>query len=90
MQVPTLCDVDRLLGPAELARLIGVSRQRVSQLAQKPTFPAPLAVLEMGSVWALGDLTTWAEATGRTLNLDAITPSVQDDDKGDPHGKRVS
>lgn len=78
--MPTLCDVDRLLGPAELARLIGVSRQRVSQLAQKSTFPAPLAVLEMGSVWALGDLTAWAESTGRTLHLDALPPVVQDED----------
>ncbi len=44
----------------------------------------------MGSIWALDDVTAWAEIKGRALHLDAITPAVQDDDDGNPHGKRVS
>src|SRR6476620_10685781 len=74
-QVPTLCEVETLLGNAELGKLLGVSRQRVSQLVTKDDFPAPRAVLIMGSVWTLDDVVAWADRSGRTLNLDALTGS---------------
>ena len=35
-------------------------------------FPAPRAVLIMGSVWTLDDVIAWAERSGRTLNLGAL------------------
>lgn len=38
----------------------------------------------MGSSWALADVTGWAERKGRTLNLDALTPDVQDGDDSVP------
>lgn len=56
----------KLAGPHEIARLLGVSRQRVFQLASRPDFPAPVARLHMGSVWALDDVKAWAEVDGRT------------------------
>jgi prophage regulatory protein len=78
--------VETLLGNAELGKLLGVSRQRVSQLVTKDDFPAPRAVLIMGSVWTLDDVAVWADRSGRTLNLAALSgSSVKDDgDKQQP------
>ena len=75
--MPTLSDVETLLGNAELGKLLGVSRQRVSQLVTRDDFPAPRAVLIMGSIWALDDVIGWAERTGRILDLDSLTSSVK-------------
>jgi hypothetical protein len=62
----------RLLGAAELAALLNVSRGRVTQLAAKPWFPAPVARLKMGAVWELADIERMAAQTGRTLNYDSL------------------
>ena len=75
--MPILCDVETLLGNAELGKLLGVSRQRVSQLVTRDDFPAPRAVLIMGSIWALDDVIGWAERSGRKLDLDSLTASVK-------------
>ena len=75
--MPTLSDVETLLGNAELGKLLGVSRQRVSQLVTRDDFPTPRAVLIMGSIWALDDVIGWAERTGRKLDLDALTAGVK-------------
>lgn len=56
-----------LVGATEIAELLGVTRQRVQQLAGLPDFPEPVARLKMGSVWRLDDVRAWAERTGRTL-----------------------
>ena len=83
-QVPTLCEVETLLGNAELGRLLGVSRQRVSQLVTRDDFPKPRAVLTMGSIWTLEDVSAWAERSGRHLNLDSLgSPSVGASGDGD-------
>lgn len=55
----------QLVGVAEIADLLGVSRQRVHQLAAREDFPEPLAVLVMGSVWERQAIDTWASASGR-------------------------
>ena len=73
--MPTLSDVETLLGNAELGMLLGVSRQRVSQLVTKDDFPAPRAVLIMGSIWTLEDVVAWADRSGRALNLGALSES---------------
>jgi predicted DNA-binding transcriptional regulator AlpA len=85
-QVPTLCDVETLVGNAELGKLLGVSRQRVSQLVTRDDFPAPRAVLIMGSVWTLDDVVEWADRKGRTLNLASLGGSSvkADGDKSEP------
>ena len=49
-----------LWGTAEAAAWLGVSRQRVLQLAARDDFPEPLAVLTMGKVWRAGDVRAWA------------------------------
>lgn len=48
--------------------MLGVSRQRVGQLAARPDFPEPLDVLAMGKVWAADDIRRWATDRGRTLS----------------------
>lgn len=49
-----------LMGTAEVAALLRLSRQRVLKLAQGPGFPRPLAVLTMGKVWRGEDIRRWA------------------------------
>lgn len=56
-----------LVSTAEIADLLGLTRQRVQQLAKAPGFPEPAAVLRMGSVWHLADVRAWAQAAGRDL-----------------------
>jgi hypothetical protein len=47
---PTVPDV---VGPIEAGEILGVSRQRVHQLAsENPRFPAPVIVTTSGSLWA--------------------------------------
>ena len=49
----------QLLGAAELGVLLGVSRQRVTQLTAKEWFPAPVTRLVMGAVWSWWTLSGW-------------------------------
>ena len=53
-----------LLGVAEIAVLLGVSRQRVHQLAAHDDFPKPTAELSAGKVWDAGDIEAWRAARG--------------------------
>lgn len=52
------------MGTAEVAALLGISRQRVLKLADPEAdngFPEPLAVLSMGKVWDGAAIRKWAE-----------------------------
>lgn len=53
------------MGLTEIAELLGVSRQRVHQLAQSDGFPEPTARLSAGLIWAREDVEEWAKRTGR-------------------------
>lgn len=53
------------MGAAEIAALLGVTRQRVNQLAKKDDFPEPVAVLAGGKVWLEEEVERWAKRTGR-------------------------
>jgi predicted DNA-binding transcriptional regulator AlpA len=46
-----LDQIPELVGLTEAAAILGVSRQRVHQLAQKNSFPSPVARLSSGSIW---------------------------------------
>jgi predicted DNA-binding transcriptional regulator AlpA len=49
-----------LMGTAEIADRLGVSRQRVHQIeTSDPTFPAPVAELSAGKVWESTDVERW-------------------------------
>ena len=55
----------RLAGTAEIAVMLGVSRQRVQQLTGRGDFPEPYDVLLGGRVWLRSDVEAWARAHGR-------------------------
>jgi hypothetical protein len=58
-----------LVGIAEVAELLGVTRQRASELQHRAGFPRPVALLRSGPVWRKGDLSsfaaTWTRKPGR-------------------------
>lgn len=55
-----------LVGVAEVAVMLGVSRQRVDELARTSTgFPVPDAVLSAGRIWKREDVEARARQTGR-------------------------
>ena len=55
-----------LMGVAEIAKLLGVSRQRVNAIvATHPDFPDPEVELAAGRIWKREDVECWARKTGR-------------------------
>ena len=54
-----------LVGLTEIAEILGISRQRVGQLAEGDDFPEPISVLAAGRVWKRTDIEAWARRTGR-------------------------
>ena len=54
-----------LMGLAEIAELLKVSRQRVDQLARQRDFPLPLATISAGRIWLREDVEAWARSVGR-------------------------
>ena len=55
-----------ILAVAEMAQLLGVSKQRVYQIIDTDeAFPAPTAELSVGRIWKRVDVETWAKKTGR-------------------------
>jgi hypothetical protein len=62
-------ETDELVGVTELAEMLGVTRQRASELRTRPGFPAPIADLASGPVWKSSSLRrfvdTWERRPGR-------------------------
>lgn len=59
-------DVNHLMSAAEIATLLGISRQRVDQIAKADaSFPAPVAILSGIRVWETEAVKKWARKTGR-------------------------
>lgn len=56
------------MGSAEIARYLGISRQRVQQISHKAAFPEPCEILAMGKVWKRADVETWARDNGRAVS----------------------
>ncbi len=54
-----------LVGIAEIGAMLGVSRQRASQIQVRYDFPTPLARLKAGPVWRRHDIAVWAETWDR-------------------------
>lgn len=56
---------DDLVGAAEVAQMLEVSRQRVHQLGQEyPDFPKPVARLARGHVWKRREIAAWDRKHG--------------------------
>jgi len=55
-----------LVAAAEIARLLGVSRQYVDRLTREdPDFPEPEVELSAGRIWSREAVEAWARASGR-------------------------
>ena len=55
-----------LVGIAEIAAMLGVSRQRVHAIIRaKPDFPEPVAELTAGKIWLKADVESWLAQSGR-------------------------
>jgi prophage regulatory protein len=67
---PTIRRMDGgLVGVAEIASLLSVSRQRVDALLKSHRdFPRPIAELSAGRIWHESEIIEWAKATGRMVS----------------------
>ncbi len=69
---------DQLVTAAEAARILGVSRQRVAQLANEAAdFPPPETVLPGGRIWSRHAIEVWAAshpARGRPYEAPTLNP----------------
>ncbi len=63
-----------LMGTAEIALRLRVTRSRVSQLARERDFPEPAARLIMGQVWEAADIEAWILRRRPNLDEDAGPP----------------
>ena len=59
--------IESLVSVPEIADMLGVSGQRVHQLAATKAFPSPASDLAARRVWKRSDVEKWAKATGRTI-----------------------
>lgn len=59
---------DALVGAKEVARLLGVSRQRVDKITHTHhDFPRPVGQLAAGRIWRRKEIIEWATRTGRKV-----------------------
>lgn len=57
-----------LVGVAEVAAMLGVSRQRVNKIVKEDeSFPRPEAELAAGRIWRRDDIEQWARSRGRMI-----------------------
>ncbi len=66
----------RMGGVAEVAEILGVSRQRVAKLRDRNDFPDPIGQIAQGPIWDLDEVEAWAgsdlrPSTGRPRAADA-------------------
>ncbi|GIF04636.1 helix-turn-helix transcriptional regulator [Actinoplanes siamensis] len=55
----SLSGILRLVGAREIAVRLGLSRQRIQQLADRDDFPVPFQELTMGRVWWAHEVEEW-------------------------------
>ena len=66
--------MEDLMGTTEIARLLGVSRQRVDQLTAVPGFPEPIATIAAGRIWQREDIVRWNAARRTTSPNGVVVP----------------
>lgn len=52
--------MDHLVGAAEVADILGVTRQQVNRLSRREDFPEPVVVVKAGKIWKRRDIERWA------------------------------
>lgn len=55
----TKVDLDDLVTPADIGRRLGISRQRVNQLAERDDFPPALGQVGNYTVWSWAAVEKW-------------------------------
>lgn len=65
------------VGPGEVQKMLGVSRQRFGQLRQQPGFPEPWEILANVTLWRDTDIEKWAKAHGRKVEPHNVVPSKE-------------
>lgn len=76
VDIMTTAEADRrskeqpqIVGVAEVAEILGVTKQRASVICQRDDFPAPITKLASGPVWRAGAVSTfkagWRRQPGR-------------------------
>ena len=61
-------DSRHVVGAHEIAAMLGLTRQRVNQMARERGFPRPYGVLHMGNVWKRSAVEAWAREHGRLIS----------------------
>ena len=51
-----------LVGVHEIAKILGVSRQRVDAIVRGGAFPSPVCRIAAGRIWRRTDIVAWAKA----------------------------
>lgn len=62
---------EELAGAAEVAEMLGISRQAVHKLSKGADFPEPVARLKAGAIWERDVIATWAGERGRVVHAAA-------------------
>jgi predicted DNA-binding transcriptional regulator AlpA len=57
----------KLVGVAEVAEVLGVSKRTAARYTARPDFPEPVARLRAGPVWLEGDVLAWARSEPPSL-----------------------
>jgi chromosome partitioning protein len=71
----------QLLGTAEIAELLGVTKQAVSNWRSRDeAFPSPVADLRSGPVWSRKEIVVWAQAKGLEFMSAVRAPKQQNKD----------
>jgi prophage regulatory protein len=52
----------------EIELMLGISRQRVQVLINRPDFPKPVDEVSAGKIYRRRDVEKWAKQRGRTIN----------------------
>ena len=66
-----------LLGITQIARRLGMSRQRVHKLTERGDFPAPSHTLSTGRVWRERDIERWVARHPRYDHTLGVVPPAQ-------------
>ena len=67
-----------LVGVAEIAQSLEVTKATVSTWRERGLLPRPVATLACGPIWRADDVTRWANSTGRGAMVRRGEVSAQD------------
>ena len=62
METVAIEDAERLLDLAEVARLLGVSKETVQNMVIEKRFPPPLKIGKQGTRWTVSEYNAWVHA----------------------------